>query len=58
MSKSLVVKSAAKELIKGMGCNCSADALDKLSDKIEADLKVAVARAQGNKRKTVKSIDI
>jgi histone H3/H4 len=54
----LVVASKVKAYVKGKKCNTSADAVTALSDKVYAMLDDAIARAGGNKRKTVKAQDV
>jgi len=56
----LFVKSKVREFIKGKGCNTSSGVLDgeALNDIIMGMLDKAVARAQGNNRKTVKARDL
>ena len=56
----LFVKSKVREYIKGKGCNTSSGILDgdALNGIIMALLDAAVARAQGNNRKTVKARDL
>ena len=56
----LFVKSKVREYIKGNGCNTSSGILDgdALNAIIMDMLDKAVARAQGNNRKTVKARDL
>lgn len=56
----LFVKSKVREYIKGKGCNTSSGVLDgdELNNIIMGMLDKAVARAQGNNRKTVKARDL
>lgn len=56
----LFVKSKVREFIKGKGCNTSSGVLDgdTLNGIISGLLDKAVARAQGNGRKTVKARDM
>ena len=56
----LFVKSKVREYIKGQGCNTSSGILDgdALNGIIMGLLDKAVARAQGNNRKTVKARDL
>lgn len=58
MADALVVASKVKEFIKGKGCQTSAEVIDALSKKIEADLSKAVERTKANGRVTVKAADI
>ncbi len=54
----LVVASKVKAYAKSKGVRTSADAVDALSDKVYALLDDAVARAQANKRGTIKPQDV
>ena len=55
---SLVVASKVKAIIKDKGLQTSGDSLDALNKRVHALLDDAVARAQANKRATVKPQDI
>jgi len=58
MADALVVASKVKEYIKAKGCQTSAQVIDALSKKIEADLTKAIERTKANGRVTVKASDI
>jgi histone H3/H4 len=58
MTEVLVVQSKVKEYIKKKGCNTSGDAVDTLSQKVQALLDSAVTRCKDNGRKTVKPADL
>jgi len=58
MGDSLVVQSKVKEFISSKGFNCAGDLTEALSTKVEAMLKDAVMRAEGNSRKTVMAKDL
>jgi hypothetical protein len=53
-----VVKSKVKILLKEAGMNGSAEMWDELGHRVTHAVKVAITRAQANKRKTVKACDI
>ena len=55
---SLVVASKVKAVIRDKGLQTSSDALDALNKRVHELLDQAVARAQANKRATVKPQDI
>ena len=54
----LVVGSKVKAFIKEKGCHTSGELLDGLSEKVQALLEGACERCKGNKRSTVKKIDL
>jgi len=54
----LVVSSKIKAFIKEKGCHTSSELLEGLNKKVEAMLNAACARCQGNKRSTVKDVDL
>ena len=54
----LVVASKVKAFIKSQKMMTSSDALGALSDKVYCILKCAVARAQANRRSTIKPQDL
>jgi len=54
----LIVGSKTKAYIKEKGCHTSSDFLDALNKKVMKVIDDACARTQGNKRSTVKDIDI
>ncbi len=53
-----IVKSKVKELIKEAEMNASAEIWTELGHVVTRTVKVAIARASANKRKTVKACDI
>jgi len=54
----LVVASKVKNYVRGKKMMTSSDALVDLSDKVYCMLDAAIARAQANKRSTVKPQDL
>lgn len=54
---SLVVASKVKAIIKDKGCQTAGEAIDALNKRVQALVEDAVARAQANKRSTVKPQD-
>ena len=58
MSDSLVVTSKVKKYVReSAGMSTSATAIDALTDIVRRECDAAIARAQGDKRKTVKDRD-
>lgn len=55
---SLVVASRVKQIVTAKGLQTSSDAIDALNKRVAALVEDAVARAQANKRATVKPQDI
>ena len=55
---SLVVASRVKQIVTAKGLQTSSDAIDALNKRVIALVEDAVARAQANKRATVKPQDI
>lgn len=55
---SLVVASRVKQIVTAKGLQTSSDAIDALNKRVVALVEDAVARAQANKRATVKPQDI
>lgn len=55
--RSLVVASKVKEVIKDKGLQTAGEAIDALNKRVLALVEEAVARAQANKRATVKAQD-
>ena len=53
-----VVKSKVKILLKEAEMNGSAEMWEELGHRVTHAVKVAIARAKANKRKTVKACDI
>lgn len=54
----LIVQSKVKELVKRQNFQCSAEAIEAISEKVEELVKDAIERAKANKRVTVKAQDI
>jgi histone H3/H4 len=54
----LVVSSKVRALLKEKGCHTSGELLDALNTKVAALLNEAVKRTKGNKRSTVKDVDL
>ena len=54
----LVVGSKVKAYIKEKGCHTSSELLEGLSEAVAKMIDGAVARCQGNKRSTVKKVDL
>lgn len=53
-----VVKSKVKVLIKEAGMNASAEIWEELGHQVSRSVKLAIGRAQANRRKTVKGCDV
>ena len=54
----LVVGSKVKEMIKGEGCKTAGDMIEAVNQEVAAILEKAIARAQANKRSTVRPQDL
>jgi len=54
----LVVGSKVKNYVKSKGCHSSSELMEGLNAKVMKTLDDAVARCQGNKRSTVKNVDL
>lgn len=54
----LVVASKVRAFIKEKGCHTSGELTDALNAKVAEILIEAVKRTQGNKRSTVKDVDL
>jgi len=54
----LCVGSKVKAYIKSQGMKCSGDLVQALSDQIHNHLDGAISRCQGNKRSTVRPVDL
>ncbi len=54
----LIIGAAAKRLAKNNDVRMDADFLKKLDDEVKDKMKVAIERAKGNKRKTLKPCDL
>jgi len=54
----LIVGSKTKAFIKEQGCHTSSDFLDALNKKVMKVVEDACGRTKGNKRSTVKDIDL
>ena len=55
---SLVVASKVKAVVRSLNVNCSAEVVGALNGVVADLLKVAVARAKANKRKTIRAQDL
>ncbi len=58
MAETLVVVSKVKRVAKELGMRTGADAIEKLSQMVEARLKQGVERAKQDNRKTIQAIDV
>jgi hypothetical protein len=56
--ENLCVGSKVKAYIKSQGMKCSGELLDALNNEVHAALDSAVQRCQGNKRSTVRPVDL
>lgn len=56
--ETLCVGSKVKAYIKSNGLKCSGDLIEALSNKIHDALDSAMERCQGNKRSTVRPVDL
>ncbi|MCK6459497.1 MAG: hypothetical protein L6Q95_06340 [Planctomycetes bacterium] len=56
--ETLVVGSKVKGYIKAKKFKCSGELLDALSDTIRKSLDSAMKRCEGNKRSTVRPVDL
>ena len=54
----LCVGSKVKAYIKANGMKCSGDLIESLSNEMHATLDTAITRCQGNKRSTVRPVDL
>ena len=54
----LCVGSKVKAYIKANGLKCSGDLDEELSNKVHATLDAAMSRCQGNKRATLRPVDL
>jgi histone H3/H4 len=53
-----VVASKVKEYLKQQGCRTSGDAIEAVEQRLKEVLDAAARRAKGNKRGTVKAVDV
>ena len=58
MSDVLVVTSKVKKLVKEQGMRTGADAIEKLSQLVEAKIKDGLEKAKASGKKTVQAIDL
>lgn len=58
MSEMLVVASKIKKMVKGQGMRTGADAIEKLSQIVEARVKAGVEKAKTAGKKTVQAMDV
>jgi len=56
--ENLCVGSKVKGYIKSSGMKCAGDLVEALSDQLHATLDAAMARCAGNKRSTVRPVDL
>jgi hypothetical protein len=56
--ETLVVGSKVKNYIKGQGKKCSGDLIEALSNELHTALDAAIKRCEGNKRSTVRPVDL
>ena len=56
--ETLCVGSKVKAYIKANGMKCSGDLVQALSDRVHAELDAAMARCEGNRRSTVRPVDL
>ena len=56
--ETLCVGSKVKAYIKANGMKCSGDLIEALSNSIHDSLDSAIVRCQGNKRSTVRPVDL
>lgn len=56
--ESLIVGSKVKAYIKSKDCHTAGDTLAALSDEVRRILDRAIERTKGNKRTTVKPVDL
>ncbi len=56
--ETLCVGSKVKGYIKANGMKCSGELIQALSDSIHETLDGAITRCQGNKRSTVRPVDL
>ena len=54
----LVVGSKVKEMINKKGCKTAGDMIEAVNQEVAAILEKAIARAQANKRSTVRPQDL
>jgi hypothetical protein len=54
----LVVGSKVKDVVKSAGLQSSGDLITAISDRVHEILTAALARAEGNGRKTVRPVDV
>ena len=58
MADLLVVRSKVKEYVKGKKCRMSEEAVVAVSAAVKGLLDKAAVRAKGNKRQTLKAVDL
>ena len=56
--ENLCVGSKVKAYIKAKGFKCSGDLIEALSGQMHANLDAAIERCSGNKRSTVRPVDL
>ncbi|MEK7448669.1 MAG: hypothetical protein AAB019_04205 [Planctomycetota bacterium] len=58
MTETLVVVSRVKKMTKEQGMRTGADAIEKLSQVVEAKVKAGIEKARASGKKTVQAIDV
>jgi len=58
MSETLVVVSRVKKMAKEMGVRTGADAIEKLSQMVEAKVKAGAEKAKTAGKKTIQAMDV
>jgi hypothetical protein len=58
MADLLVVTSKIKKMVKEQGMRTSADAIEKLSQLVEAKVKAGIEKAKTGSKKTIQAIDV
>ena len=58
MAEILVVTSRVKKMVKEQGMRTGADAIEKLSQIIEARVKAGIEKAKAGGKKTIQSMDV
>ena len=58
MDEILVIASKVKKAVKAQGMRTGSDAIQKLSQIVEAKIKAGVEKAQAAGKKTIQAIDL
>jgi len=56
--KSLIVERNVRKLIRSCNYFCSEDLMDGLNEEVKKILRKAIKRAEKNKRKTIRTMDL